>query len=378
MVMPKKSVSRKVSRRRRRKARTQGRSATSPAVSGNEDEPTGAVPDVEAAAGGDFGNDVPSVRELMAQRGSGDRDALFAALTGGWEPPPQYDLAGAADKLGLALWQFEVAVRLELIPDHGGNGCWSERVLNSVTRRIDEIRDRVGTEPPAGANRAAERIMHTLGIPFTANDFRALARRGVFMPVSEYHGWPTYSMVDIDDYCARSAEQIRRDSAERDRRLANQPPRTAPSPRIAPPLRVEVADRVRGSTTARIRAQQCVSSKPITPTPWEVLQAKLIERLAASRAPSLNRADAAALAAEVRLHGVELADLGNPEGLKGLRPWDREEIAPGSPEHIAVLCAWLEASVAYRFAANLRRSDVQVLLQFIASAGGEAGNVGGA
>ncbi|SUA48658.1 Uncharacterised protein [Nocardia africana] len=320
----------------------------------------------------DVGEQVWSDRELLPRPGFGARDALVEALLRGWEPPLQYDVEGAAYKLGLAPWQFEVAVRIELLPDHSGTGYWSERVLDSVARRVDEIRERVGSEYPVGTKRAAERIERNVGKPFSVADFRALIHQGVFTPVSEYKGWPVYSVVDIDHYCATNAERIRRDIADREHSSSQLSPRTATAARTEATRwvrdRETAAWREQPSPPARVQIERNVPPKAVMPTSWEVLQAKLVERLAASRSPSLTRPDAAALAAQLRAVCVQPADLDHRERLQGARPWDHEKIVPGSPEHIAILCAWLEAAVAQRFAANLRGADVQALLDFITRA----------
>ncbi|WP_280376558.1 hypothetical protein [Nocardia wallacei] len=127
-----------------------------------------------------------------------------------WVDESRYDEDDAALRLALEPWQFRVAVHMGLIPEHGHDGRWSQRVVDSVAGRVSQILDEVGSEFPVGAWRGADRIADRLGVPFSAEDFRLLVRQGFLTAVSQWKGSPTYSVRDIDALCSEHGDTIRR------------------------------------------------------------------------------------------------------------------------------------------------------------------------
>ena len=54
------------------------------------------------------------------------------------------------DRIAFSEWQFERALRLELIPAADQGGRWSATVFNDVVARLDAVRAAVGTVPDVG------------------------------------------------------------------------------------------------------------------------------------------------------------------------------------------------------------------------------------
>ncbi|MFH8410435.1 hypothetical protein ACH4FX_37515 [Streptomyces sp. NPDC018019] len=107
-------------------------------------------------------------------------------------------------RIGFPQWQFERALRLELIPAADLDGRWSAAVVNDVVARLDAVRAAVGTVPDVGAGRAerylAERFTGLTVHPGTAAE---LARRGHLPRKGEHKGHPLYCGLTLERFTDR-------------------------------------------------------------------------------------------------------------------------------------------------------------------------------
>ena len=111
-----------------------------------------------------------------------------------------FSLIQASDWLGVATWQFEAAVRRELIPSADRCGHWSATVLEAAAERLVEILAQVGDHPPIGANRAAQRLGHRLDLDIDRVDVEALVERNLLAIAGCYQSWPLYDVRDLDRF----------------------------------------------------------------------------------------------------------------------------------------------------------------------------------
>ncbi|WP_280383865.1 hypothetical protein [Nocardia wallacei] len=213
--MSKRRRSRKRQKRIRQQSNLIGKPATPERIAEPSDADTAPARDCggsEDDSGGDP-DGVIRLDRLLASLAVDDIDDA-SVLVDEWEDESRYDEDDAALRLRLESWQFRVAVHMGLIPEHGHDGRWSQRVIDSVASRVSQILEEVGTEFPIGAWRGADRIADRLGVPFSAEDFRLLVRQGHLTAVSQWKGSPTYSVRDIDAFCDDHGDAIRRTTLE--------------------------------------------------------------------------------------------------------------------------------------------------------------------
>jgi hypothetical protein len=121
----------------------------------------------------------------------------------------------APNHLGIAVWQFEAALRRGLIPPADRGGRWSAALIDDAAARIADIVAAVGDQAPIGANRAAERIGERLQLDVDRADVDSLAERGLLAAVDEYKGWPLYDVADLDRVAETEPELLAALVAER-------------------------------------------------------------------------------------------------------------------------------------------------------------------
>lgn len=100
---------------------------------------------------------------------------------------------------GLTDWQWWAAHRFGLIPP-AVDGMLSAEQAADVVERAAAITERVGTEHPIGARRAAERLTARADVDLvvTLDDVRTLAGAGDLLAVDEYKGWDLYACGQLD------------------------------------------------------------------------------------------------------------------------------------------------------------------------------------
>jgi len=133
-------------------------------------------------------------------------------------PPSDFGPIQLAGHLGLTTWAFETARERGLIPGPDVDGHrWSAAIARTLAGKVAEIVEEVGTEPPIGANRAAERLAGRTGLEVDRADVETLAGRGALRVVGHYEGWPLYDPRELD---AVAAEVLAGVVAERQAWLA--------------------------------------------------------------------------------------------------------------------------------------------------------------
>jgi hypothetical protein len=118
----------------------------------------------------------------------------------GSRPPKELGPWQLASRLGLALWQVEAARKRGLLPEPDVAGRrWSPAVVDALPeRQAATIVEAVGTEPPIGANRAAERLTARTGLEVDRADVEVLAERGRLAVVGSYKDWALYDPRALD------------------------------------------------------------------------------------------------------------------------------------------------------------------------------------
>lgn len=114
------------------------------------------------------------------------------------KPPADFGPIQAADWLGIAVWQFEAAVRRELILPADLRDRWSAALVEAAVERLPEILVEVGEHPPIGANRAAERLSQRLDLDMDRADVEVLVERDLLAIAGHYKDWPLYDVRDLD------------------------------------------------------------------------------------------------------------------------------------------------------------------------------------
>ncbi|GAA2964997.1 hypothetical protein [Kitasatospora cinereorecta] len=108
------------------------------------------------------------------------------------------------DRIGFSEWQFERALRLELIPAADLGGRWSADVFNDVVARLDAVVAAVGTMPDVGATRAEEYLAERFtGLTVHPGTAAELARRGHLPTRGEYKGYPLYCGLTLERFTDR-------------------------------------------------------------------------------------------------------------------------------------------------------------------------------
>ncbi|MEV6147042.1 hypothetical protein [Streptomyces sp. NPDC051992] len=108
------------------------------------------------------------------------------------------------DRIGFSEWQFERALRLELIPAADQHGRWSAAVFNDVIARLDAVRAAVGTVPDVGAGRAEEYLAERFtGLTVHPGTAAELARRNHLPRCGEYKGYPLYCGLTLERFTDR-------------------------------------------------------------------------------------------------------------------------------------------------------------------------------
>ena len=126
-----------------------------------------------------------------------------AASTGpaGLPDRSDYGPAQLAAWLGLDRWQVEAAsasAGLLPAPDCAAGRRWSAEVARRIAGRLPDIVAAVGTEPPIGARRAADRLAAQTGEEIQPRDVEGLASAGLLTAVAEYKGHPLYAPAAVD------------------------------------------------------------------------------------------------------------------------------------------------------------------------------------
>lgn len=113
--------------------------------------------------------------------------------------PADYGPIQVLDRTGLAGWQWDAGMAAGLIPgpDVKG-GRWSAGVVDDVAARRDQIIAVVGTEPPVGGHKAADRLAERTSLPVEKWDIEALAEAGHLAVAGFYKEWPIYACPDLD------------------------------------------------------------------------------------------------------------------------------------------------------------------------------------
>lgn len=104
------------------------------------------------------------------------------------------------ERLGLRIWQRDRALKLGLIPPMDRARGWSAALVDQLAARADEIREKVGSIPDMGANRAAVILANRYRTAVSIDVPPELCRRGLLPIVGEYKGYPIY--------CGRTLETI--------------------------------------------------------------------------------------------------------------------------------------------------------------------------
>ncbi|UQI49843.1 hypothetical protein M1P56_35735 (plasmid) [Streptomyces sp. HU2014] len=94
------------------------------------------------------------------------------------KPLASYGPRQFGDRIGFSEWQFERALRLDLIPRADQGGRWSATAFNEVVSRLDAVRTAVGTLPDLGAARTEEHLAERFGITVNPGTAAELSRRG--------------------------------------------------------------------------------------------------------------------------------------------------------------------------------------------------------
>lgn len=114
----------------------------------------------------------------------------------------------AADWLGVAVWQFEAAVRRGLIPPADLCSHWSAALVEVAAECLPEILAQVGEQAPIGANRAAKRLSQRLDLDVERVDVDVLVERDLIATAGYYQGWPLYDVRDLDRLAEERAEVL--------------------------------------------------------------------------------------------------------------------------------------------------------------------------
>ncbi|MCA1603964.1 MAG: 3'-5' exonuclease [Acidobacteria bacterium] len=114
----------------------------------------------------------------------------------------------ASNWLGIVMWQFDAAVRRELIPPADLSGRWSAALLKATADRLPMILDQVGEHPPIGANRAAKRLNQQLGLDSDRSDMESLVERNLLDIACYYKGWPLFDVRDLDEFADKHGELL--------------------------------------------------------------------------------------------------------------------------------------------------------------------------
>lgn len=97
------------------------------------------------------------------------------------------------ERLGIAVWQFERAVRAGLIPPADpATGRWPASAVDTALAELERIRTAVGSQPDVGASRAAEVLSVRFGIEVDPDVLIELDRMGLVTQVGDYQGYPIY------------------------------------------------------------------------------------------------------------------------------------------------------------------------------------------
>ncbi|MEU4804371.1 3'-5' exonuclease [Actinosynnema sp. NPDC023587] len=130
--------------------------------------------------------------------------------------------------LGLAGWQWRVAVRRGLLPapdiDGPDSGLWSPDLVAVLLGEADAVREAVGTGWPVGLQRTADRLSSRTGMAVETDDVRELVNRGLLEACDLFEGrkgdFPLYASTDADLVDASALEEIIADR-ERNRLLGS-------------------------------------------------------------------------------------------------------------------------------------------------------------
>ncbi|MFI0901763.1 hypothetical protein [Streptomyces sp. NPDC020983] len=119
------------------------------------------------------------------------------------KPLASYGPIQFRDRIGLAEWQFERALRLALIPPADQGGRWSAAIFTDVSGRVDALREQVGTLPDVGAARAEQHLAERFGITVHPGTAAELARRGHLPARGEYKGHTLYCGLTLERFADR-------------------------------------------------------------------------------------------------------------------------------------------------------------------------------
>ncbi|UZI34007.1 hypothetical protein [Streptomyces sp. VB1] len=119
------------------------------------------------------------------------------------KPLSSYGPRQFADRIGLSEWQFDRALRLELIPVADAGGRWSAAVFNEVLPCLDTVRTAVGTIPDVGAARAEQHLGERFGITVNPGTAAELSRRGHLPGRGDYRGHTLYCGLALEAFTDR-------------------------------------------------------------------------------------------------------------------------------------------------------------------------------
>jgi hypothetical protein len=128
----------------------------------------------------------------------------------------------AAERLGLARFQFDRAVTAGLIPPASRPSWrWPAAVIEDAATRVADIVAAVGSVPDVGAGRAADVLSARLGVDVTADAVAELHRTGHLPQVGDYKGHPIYCGQALEAFtdaealarAARDGELFTREAA---------------------------------------------------------------------------------------------------------------------------------------------------------------------
>ncbi|MFI9311246.1 hypothetical protein [Streptomyces triculaminicus] len=119
------------------------------------------------------------------------------------KPLASYGPRQFGDRIGFSEWQFERALRLDLIPPADQGGRWSAAAFNEVGSRLDAVCAAVGTIPDLGAARAEAHLAERFDITVNPGTAAELSRRGHLPARGDYKGHTLYCGLTLENFTDR-------------------------------------------------------------------------------------------------------------------------------------------------------------------------------
>jgi len=99
----------------------------------------------------------------------------------------------------LTHWQLILAQARGLAPEPDvGGSRWSLAAADDLVDRRDAIVDAVGSDPPVGGRRAANRLGRRTGLPVDQDIVERLVDADILAPCGHFKGWPLYDALALD------------------------------------------------------------------------------------------------------------------------------------------------------------------------------------